>query len=123
MADGLGDPRLGVNNLPGILTFSGLADGELIGLVVSRVDRGEVWIDEEEEEKMEVFLVDPLWRIYAPKGTMSISLPEISTGDKVWITPWVSSIDGPFDYDLFLTNHVLGRQAAYAQDSYALIVP
>lgn len=123
VADGLGDPRPGVNDLPGVLTFSGLADGEMIGLVVSRVDRAEVWIDEEEEEKMEVFLVDPLWRIYAPKGTMSISLPEISAGDKVWITPWTGSYDLPFDYDLFLTDQILGRQATYAEDSYALIVP
>jgi hypothetical protein len=124
MADGLGDPRPGINDLPGVLTLSGLADGEIIGLVVNRVDRGEVWIDEEEREKKEVFLVDPTWRIYAPKGTTSIILPQMSTGDKVWITTWVSSsTGGPLDYDLFLTDQILGRQAAYAEDSYALIAP
>jgi hypothetical protein len=123
VTDGLGDPLVGVNDLPGVLNLSSSAGGELIGVVVSRVDRAEVWIDEEETEKKEVVLVDPLWRIYAPGGTMSIPLPPLSDMDTVWVAPWTSSVDGPFDYDLFLTHQVLGRQSAYTRDGYALIVP
>jgi hypothetical protein len=106
------------SQLPGAISDSGLPNNALKGLLLSRVDRDLV-----EGASYE----DRWWRIYAPPGTAPISIPTelspFSVGQEVWVTPWASSFNVPFDYDLFLPDQILGPKAAYSEDSWAVIVP
>ena len=115
-AAGMHLPVAGVHELTYDLTETTLAGEDMKGVVLSRVD----YVDT-------VTYVDPWWRIYAPPGTESISLPvdasPFSSGESVWVTPFGSDLERPFRYDLFPVNAVLGPQRKYSEDSYAVIVP
>ena len=98
------------------LTATTLEGEDMVGVVLSRVDHLDTatW-------------VDPWWRVYAPPGTTSISLPPeaspFSSGESVRVTPFGSDLQEPFNYDLFPVDAILGPRSAYAEDSYAVVVP
>jgi hypothetical protein len=126
VADAMRLPVWSVNDLPEALTVSTDPDSNMMGIVLSRVDRIDVQIEESHWEG-ELVVEDPLWRIYAPAGTTSISLPQefnpFRIRNEVWVAPWAGSFSTLFDYNLFLTDQVLGHMSSYAEDSYALIAP
>jgi hypothetical protein len=98
------------------LTATVLEGEDLVGVVLSRVDYQDT-----------VTWVDPWWRVYAPPGTTSISLPPdaspFTTGENVRVTPFGSDLEEPFNYHLFPVDAVLGPRRAYAEDSWAVTVP
>jgi len=126
VANAMGLPVWSVNDLPESLTVSADPDSNMAGVVLSRVDRIDVQIEEWQWEG-ELVLADPLWRIYAPAGTTSFSLPPefnpFTNGNEVWVAPWAASFSTPFEYDLFLPDQILGRMSSCSQDSYAVVAP
>jgi hypothetical protein len=118
----------GTHALPETLVLSTAQESELAGLVLSKVDREYVYIEGGHDFwDPPLVIKDPMWRIYAPAGTTSFSLPPelnpFSRGEEVWVTPWSSSFSTPFEYDLFLIDQILNGQSSYAQDSYATLMP
>jgi hypothetical protein len=117
VATGMLEPQSG-NALPGEVSAPVLPHNALKGLLLGRVDR---------DLAGGAAYQDRWWRIYAPPGAVSISIPPevspFSSGQEVWVTPWSASFNTPFDYDLFVPDRVLGPKAAYSEDSWALIVP
>jgi hypothetical protein len=111
------DPEAGVHDLPETVSVPVQPESDMVGLVLSRVDRGEDWNT--------LFLVDPWWRIYAPRGTSVIDLPfsqsPFSPGDQVWLSPVQCALEAPYNYDLFPTGQVPGHQISCSEDGYALI--
>jgi hypothetical protein len=109
-------PQAGVHQLTYDLTATTLEGEDLVGVVLSRVDYQDT-----------VTWVDPWWRVYAPPGTTSISLPPdaspFTAGENVRVTPFGSDLQEPFNYDLFPVDAVLGPRRVYAEDSYAVVVP
>ena len=109
-------PQAGVHELVYDLTATPLEGEDLVGVVLSRVDYQDT-----------VTWVDPWWRVYAPPGTTSISLPPgaspFASGENVRVTPFGSDLQEPFNYDLFPVDAVLGPRRVYAEDSYAVVVP
>jgi len=109
-------PQAGVHELTYDLTATVLEGEDLVGVVLSRVDHLDtaIW-------------VDPWWRVYAPPGTTSISLPPdaspFSGGQSVRVTPFGSDLEEPFNYDLFPIDAVLGPRRGHVEDSYEVVVP
>jgi hypothetical protein len=127
VAEKMSDEISVTHALPETLVVSTPPESELTGLVLSKVDREDVYIvDNDWSWDPPLVIKDPLWRIYAPAGTTSFSIPPelnpFSRGDEVWVTPWSSSFSTPFEYDLFLIDQILNGQSSYAQDSYATLM-
>ena len=128
VAEKMSDQLSSANELPETLLLSISPESELTGLVLSKVDRAYLDIDDSRWDwDQPLVITDPLWRIYAPAGTTSIHLqPEFSpfsSADEVWVMPSASSFATPFEYDLLLDDQIIWQQTSYSQDSYATIVP
>jgi hypothetical protein len=128
MAEKMNSPIPGTHDLPGTLNISLPLESELTGIVVSRVDRADVHTEGDYWDWEGTLVIeDPLWRFYAPAGTISISLPPefnpFTNGNEVWVTPWSASFSTPFEYDLFFTDQILGHMSSYSLDSYAVVAP
>ena len=111
------DPEEGVHDLPETVSVPVLPESDMVGLIVSRVDRGDDWNT--------LFLVDPWWRIYAPRGTSVFDIPSslspFSPGDHVWLSPVQCTLEASYDYDLFPTGQIPGHRVSCSEDGYALI--
>jgi hypothetical protein len=108
-AVGMLTPQAGIHDLPTELSGLGATGGDLMTLVVARVDRTDAW------------------RLYAPSGTDRIVLPPslnpFSSGDEILLTLQGQDFQVPFDYDLFPPDLLQRGPAAFSRDSYALVVP
>ena len=109
-------PQAGVHELAYELNATSLEGEDLVGVVLSRVDYPGALV-----------YVDPWWRVYAPPGTTSISLPPeaspFTSGEFIRLTPFGSDLEKPFNYDLFPVDAVLGPRRAHVEDSWAVVVP
>jgi hypothetical protein len=114
-AEGTGMNTAGAGGLPMTLTESTLHEEVLKGVVLSRAD----YVGEDT-------YLDNWWRIYVPEGTTEIPLPAgvspFAAGDSVWVTPWGCAFEGPFRYDLFPIEVLLGHKALCSEDSYAAVI-
>ncbi len=98
-----------------------MSNDALLGLTLQRVDR--VIVDETEQT-----LTDSLWRIYAPSGTTSITLPSgagnpFSSTNQVRLTFWGSEFATPFDFNLFPYDLIQNGQISVSEDGWDLVVP
>jgi len=121
IAKGLLAPQSGSHDFPASTSESDMQNDALLGLSLQRVDR--IIVDEKEQ-----VLSDSLWRIYAPSGTTSITLPSgagnpFSSGNQVRLSFWGSDFATPFDFNLFPTNMILYGQISEASDGWDLVVP
>jgi hypothetical protein len=109
-------PTAGTHNLPGSVTVTVDASHKLIGLLLHKVDRIDVYK-----------ITDRWWRIFAPPSATTITLPPaanpFASGDEVWLGLFGASFRGSFDFDLFNPDQIVKRQAAHTKDSYALRKP
>jgi hypothetical protein len=113
--------KAGSAAMPGSVDASDLPAENLVGLSLSQIDRVE------NADGLKFTVKDTSWRIYAPPGTASISIPAaaspFSTGQEVWLTVYGAAFDRPFDYDLFPLDLVTTRQVVQSEDSFSLTAP
>lgn len=112
----LNEPEHHLHNLPEEITGPSVPGSEVLGIVLSLVDR----------DYRNVYK-DPLWRIYASAEMDRVEIPaELSpfeSGDEVWVTLQALDFSAPFDYDLFPFKKLTTEHTRFSEDSYPLIVP